>query len=126
MSNQEIDLLLENQSLKFEFAIRDLDLTQVFHAIPDDLERENKILYHLLDWVQKYSEYGDRRRMEIEGYHFPPIDPDISPENDWYRFEQWLQGKPLRQKLKDQLPSYYTPNSPENLTDDAIILALQE
>ena len=60
MDNWDIDILLENQSLKFEFALRNLDLTQVFCATSDDLERENRFLQHLLDWVQKYSEYRDR------------------------------------------------------------------
>lgn len=126
MDNRDIDVLLENQSLKFEFALRNLDLTQVFCATPDDLERENRFLHRLLDWVQKYSECKDRTKMEIEGYDFPPIEPGISPENDWYRFEQWIQGNPIRQKLKEQLPSNYTPKNPEHLTDEEIISELQE
>lgn len=126
MDNQDIDVLLENQSLKFEFIIRNLDLTPVFCPAPDDLERENRVLHHLLEWVQKYSECRDRTQMEIEGYHFPPIDPDISPEDDWYRFEQWIQGHPIRQKLKEQLPSDYTPKNPGPLTDEEIISELQE
>ncbi|MCB0172092.1 MAG: hypothetical protein KDJ97_16200 [Anaerolineae bacterium] len=126
MDNHDIEVLLQNQSLKFEFAIRNLDLTQVFYATPDDLERENRFLHHLLDWVQKYSEYRDRTRMEIEGYHFPPIDPGISPENDWHRFEQWIQGRPIRQKLKEHLPPNYTPKNPEHLTDEAIISEIQK
>ena len=125
MDNRDIDVLLENQSLKFEFSVRNLDLTQVFCATPDDLERENRFLHHLLDWVQKYSEYRDRNKMEVEGYNFPPIDPGISPENDWYRFEQWIQGNPIRRKLKEQLPSDYTPKDPEHLTDEEITSELQ-
>ncbi|MCB0210377.1 MAG: hypothetical protein KDJ52_13655 [Anaerolineae bacterium] len=125
MDNQDINKLLENHSLKFEFTIRNLDLSPVFFPTPDNLERENKILRRLLDWVQKYSECGDRTTMELEGYAFPPIDPDISPENDWYRFEQWMQGNPIRQKLKEQLAPYYTLKNPEHLTDEEIIMELQ-
>lgn len=125
MGNKDIDLLLENHSLKFEFSIRNLDLSQLFHPTPDDLERENRVLHGLLDWVQKYSEYGDRAGMEIAGYTFPPVEPDISPEDDWYRFEQWVQGNPIRKKLKDQLPPYYTPKPPEHLTDEEIALELR-
>lgn len=126
MDNRDIDVLLENQSLKFEFTLRNLDLTQVFCPTPDDLERENRFLRRLLEWVQKYSEYRDRTRMEIEGYHSPPIEPDISPENDWRRFEQWVQGKPIRRKLKEQLPSDYTPGNPDHLADEEIISELRE
>lgn len=125
MDNHEIDIVLQNQSLKFEFALRNLDLTEVFCYTPDDLARENRALAHLLDWVQKYTEYRDRLRMEREGYLFPPIDPGISPENDWYRFKEWIHGRPLRTKLKEQLLRDYTPQSPEQLTDEAIALEVE-
>lgn len=51
---------------------------------------------------------------------FPPISPAISPENDWYRFKEWLHGHPLRTKLREQLLRDYTPQSPEKLTDDEV------
>jgi len=116
-----IDVLLENQTLKNEFAIRNLDLSQVFFPIPDDMERENKCLTYLLDWVQKYLECGDRKKMEAAGYEFPPIDPDISPDNDWYIFERWMHGKPVRQKVIDQLPPDFVPKDPEQLNDEEIL-----
>ena len=50
-NNSDIDVLLENQSLKFEFSLRNLDLEAVFCPTPDDLVRENRVLHHLLDWV---------------------------------------------------------------------------
>lgn len=121
MKDENIDVLLENQSLKNEFTIRNLDLFQVFCATPHDLERENNFLRNLLDWVQKYGECGDRKEMEAEDYRFPPIDYGISPENDWYRFERWLKGKAIRKKLKDQLPPSYTPKKHDHLTDDEIL-----
>lgn len=126
MDNQDIDTLMENQSLKFEFALRNLDLKEVFWFTPDDLERENRVLAHLLDWVKKYTDYRDRTRMEREGYIFPPIDPGISPENDWYRFKEWIHGYPLRAKLKEQLLRDYTPTIPEELTDEEIDLELEK
>lgn len=126
MDNQDIDVLLENQSLKFEFALLDLDLAEVFCPTPDDLERENRALAHLLDWVQKYSEYRDRTRMELEGYDFPPISPAISPENDWYRFKEWIHGHPLRAKLQEHLLREYTPKASEQLTDAELALELDK
>lgn len=126
MDNPDIDIFLKNQSLKFEFALRNLDLTEVFLYTPDDLERENRALAHLLDWVQKYTDYRDRIRMEREGYIFPPINPGISPENDWYRFKEWIHGHPLRSKLKDQLLRDYTPQIPEQLNDEEIELEVEK
>ncbi|MFQ5602724.1 MAG: hypothetical protein ACE5HS_05595 [bacterium] len=120
MNDDNIDVLLENQSLKNEFKLRGLDLAEVFFPIPENLERENNILRHLLDWVQKYRECPDRKRMEADGYHFPPIDPDISPDDDWYRFELWMQGKPTRMRLIDQLPPNFTPIPPEHLTENGL------
>ena len=126
MKNENIDVLLENQSLKSEFAARGLDLDQVFFPIPDDLERENRILLDLLDWVQKYTECKNRKKMESEGYYFPPIEPDISPEDDWYRFECWMDGRPIRKKLKNLLPPSFTPKTADQLTDDELLFELQK
>ncbi|MEZ4684478.1 MAG: hypothetical protein R2932_60725, partial [Caldilineaceae bacterium] len=64
--------------------------------------------------------YRDRNFLEAEGYHFPPIDPDISPEEDWYRFKEWIHGHPLRSKLKEQLLVDYLPKARTQLTDEAI------
>ena len=112
-----IDDLLENQSLKNEFAARGLDLEPVFCPAPDDVPRENRALRYLLDWVQKYTDCHSRQEMEAAGYDFPPIDPDISPDNDWYRFERWMNGEPLTKKIRKLLPSDYFPIPPDKLTD---------
>lgn len=125
MNEESIDAFLENQSLKTEFASRALDLSDVFCSTPDDLERENRVLQDLLDWVLKYTECGNRRQMEVEGYQFPPIYPGISPENDWYRFERWVKGKSLRQKIKDQLPSDFRFIPSTDLNDDDLPSALR-
>ena len=124
--HENIDLLLENQSLKNEFVIRKLDLFQIFSPTPDNLELENKFLLHLLDWVRRYSECGDRKIMESEGFDFPPIEPGISPENDWYLFERWMSGKPIRKKIKDYLLPYQVPKNIENLNDEEIISEMQK
>jgi hypothetical protein len=121
-----IDILLENQTLKSEFAIRDLDLSQVFELTPEDLERENSVLSDLLEWVQRYTECKNRKIMEAEGYEFPPIEPAISPDEDWYHFECWMQGRPLRKKLKDQIYPKYNPKNPEELTDKEICTEWQK
>lgn len=119
--NQSINELLENNSLRKEFELRNLDLSQVFIPTPDDLERENRFLKHFLDWVQKYSELGSRKKMEEEGYEFPPIEPGISPENDWYVFEQWVNGISIRKKIKELLPKNYILKNPEQLNDEEIL-----
>ena len=125
MKSENIDNILENQNLKKEFVIRNLDLYQVFFPIPDDIERENYCLLHLLDWVDKYREFnGNRKAMEKDGYLYPPIEPDISPEDDWYRFELWLKGEPVRKKLREILKPYYEPPAPKTLDDNEIVAAL--
>lgn len=124
--NSELELLLENQSLRFEFALRKLDLEAVFCPTPDDLTRENRVLRHLLDWVETYTECRDRTLMELNGYDFPPISLGISPEEDWYRFKEWIHGNPLRMKLKEQLLVDYLPKDPKQLTDDDISAELEQ
>lgn len=124
--NDDIDALLENKALKDEFAIRNLDLKDVFNPTPDDLQRENRCLSDLLEWVQKYLECGDRETMEQQGYKFPPIDPDISPENDWFIFQNWMNGRPVRMTVRGQLPAGYMPRPAEALTDDEVNDELQK
>ncbi len=126
MKDKNIDLLLENQSLKNEFIIRGLDLSQVFNESPDDLECENRSLCHLLDWVNKYLEYGNRKKMEVLGYNFPPIEPAFSPDNDWYLFERWMEGKSTRNTLRKQLHPQYIPKDPQKLNDDEIFMETEK
>lgn len=126
MNDEYSDVFLENQSLKSKFSYLELNLSDVFSPTPDNLERENKVLRDLLKWVRRYMQCADRKQMEKEGYHFPPIEPDISPENDWYRFECWLKGKPIRQTLKEQLPDDLILKAAEQLSDDEIDNVLQK
>lgn len=124
MKNINIDVRLRNKSLRDEFARRKLDLSQVFYPDPDDLHCENRLLELLLDWVQKYSECGSRQEMQIQGYHYPPIEPGFCPDEDWRRFELWFRGKTIRGRLKDRLPSGFTPIASESLTDDELLMEL--
>lgn len=121
-----INDLLENKSLKMEFGLRNLDLSEVFCATPNDLALENRRLKTLLEWVQKYSECRTRKVMEAEGYKFPPIDPGISPEEDWYIFERWIYNIPTRSTLKEQLPRTYTLKKPELLTDEGMQVEIRK
>jgi len=123
MSHENIDLVLENQSLRNEFVIRNLDLNQVFVATPDNLELENRRLNYLLDWVNKYT-LLQSRKMELEGYLYPPIDPDFSPDNDWFLFERWIKGLPVRLKAFEQLPTPYNPKDPSKMIDSELISEL--
>jgi hypothetical protein len=118
MTPSNIDLLLENSALKNEFAIRNLDLTQVFCATPEDLGLENRRLRNLLDWVDKYTICPSREKMEADGFLFPPIEPDFSPDDDWALFERWMKGLPVRLKVIDQLKTKYLPKNPTQLDDE--------
>src|SRR6056297_1737069 len=115
---ENINDKLENENLKKEFAYRDLDYTQVFDPIPDDLKRENKCLRKLIQWVKKYSECHDREKMEEQGYKFPPVNPGLSPENDWFIFERWMRGEPTSLTMKEILGSNFEIIEPEKLTDE--------
>jgi hypothetical protein len=122
MENNSMDDILENDSLKTEFVIRNLDLYQVFCATPDDLALENRRMTSLLEWVDRYQELGSREKMEAEGFLFPPIEPDYSPDNDWFLFERWIKGLPVRLRLGDQLSGEYFIKNPDDM-DDATLAA---
>jgi hypothetical protein len=133
MPNHHIDLHLHNQSLKSAFAVRGLDLSQVWQPTPDDLERENCQLERLLEWVEKYETCPDRAQMEAEGYEFPPVYPGIDPDSDWLCFELWMQNKPVRAKMKEQLnpPAGVSlagllKRDPQEMTDVEIEIELEK
>ena len=69
--NHDIDVLLENKALKDEFAIRNLDLTDVFDPTPDDLQRENRFLSHLFRMGAKISRMRRPRINGKRGLHVP-------------------------------------------------------
>ena len=125
MDPDNVDLMLENKSLKNEFSIRNLDLEQVFCESPHDLELENRQLYALLDWVNKYTTCRSRKKMEAEGYLYPPIDPDFSPDNDWYLFERWMKGLPVHLTVFEQLSPRYIPKNPHELSEKELASELE-
>ncbi len=94
---------------------------------PLDLDLENRRLRHLLDFVKQYRQCGGREAMEaIAGrFLFPPIFPGISPDSDWIRFENWIQGKPVRAKLSEQLPQTLTLRKPEEIPEQEIEAELE-
>jgi hypothetical protein len=124
MKDENIDLTLENQSLKNEFVIRNLDPEQVFFPSPDDLAWENRRLQSLLDWVDKYSVLQSRKKMEADGYLYPPVEPDLSPDNDWFVFKRWIKGHRVRLSGLEQLATPYTPKDPEQLSDKELLSEL--
>ena len=67
MPSQDLNLHLENQTLRTEFTRRGLDLSQVWRPTPDDPERENRQLRYLLDWVEKYESCPSRERRSGRG-----------------------------------------------------------
>lgn len=127
-----LNLQLENQTLRSEFAIRDLDLKQalpVFQSgkepTAEELELENRQLLSLLDWVEKYQACGNRKQMEKDGYRFPPVQPCIDPDSDWLRFELWLKNRPLRSRMAEQLPRKIVLKNPQTMSDAEIEEELQ-
>lgn len=118
------DLLPYQQNLDYrrEFKRLGLDLEALMEFTPMDLDMENRRLKSLLDFVHEYQRCGSKKAMEaIAGtYRFPPIFPGISPESDWFRFEQWMQGEPVRKKLAELLPENSHFRSPEEIGDDEI------
>lgn len=121
--NHHLDVILENKSLRREFAIRDLDPEAICHLDPDDPVRENHLLKELLAWVDAYRELGNRQRMEEEGFDFPPVEPDLDPEADWLVFERWMAGLPTSLELGD--PSEFFLN-PDAMDDEEIAAQLKD
>lgn len=128
MAKEDIAPYKHNLALKQTFKQLGLDLTQVMEFSPFDLDMENLRLESLLDFVHRYQQYNSRETMElIEGdFLFPPIFPGISPDSDWFRFELWLQGEPVRKKLSDQLPKSFELKKPELLSEEEIALELEK
>lgn len=118
------DLLPYQQNLDYrrEFKHLGLDLEAVMEFTPMDLDMENRRLKSLLDFVHEYQRCGSKEAMEVIAgtYRFPPIFPGMSPESDWYRFEQWMQGKPVRKKLSEQLPQNIVFRKPNEISEEEI------
>lgn len=128
MAKEDLLPYQKNLALKQEFKFLGLDLAAVMEFSPLDLDLENRRLENLLDFVHRYHKHGSREAMEvIEGaFLFPPIFPGIGPESDWYRFELWLEGKPTRMTLAEQLPKTFVLKKSEELSDEEIGAALEQ
>lgn len=128
MAKEDIAPYQRNLALKQAFKQLGLDLNEVMEFSPFDLDSENLRLENLLDFVQRYHKYGSQQVMELieGGYVFPPIFPGLSPENDWYRFELWLQGLPTRTTMIEQLPKSFVLKRSEELTEDEIGPVLED
>ena len=120
MSHLEIIPYQENLDLRKSFKLLALDLHAVMEFTPFELEMENTRMRQLLDFVVKYNSCTSRKTMDLMDGTFPPIFPSISPESDWHRFELWIQGKEVRQKLRVQLPKSLNLTVPDQLEEDQL------
>lgn len=122
MAKEDLTPYKQNLGLKQEFARLGLDIAEVMEFTPLDLDLENRRLQHLLDFVKQYRHCGGREAMEVIAgrFLFPPIFPGISPDSDWIRFENWMQGKPVRAMLSEQLPETLTLRKPEEVPEQEI------
>lgn len=104
MKMKELTAYRKNLALKKAFKELGLSPSEVIDYTSFDLDLENQRLENLLTFIRKYEECGRNQQvMELIGHPFPPIFPMISPENDWYRFDLWLDGQPLSGRLWDQI-----------------------
>jgi hypothetical protein len=128
MPKEDIAPYLRNLALKREFERQGLDLDAVMEYTPLDLDLENRRLQNLLNFIDQYRKCGSQDIMETiaNGYVFPPIFPLISPESDWYRFEQWMKGEIISKKLLDQLPEEISLRKPAEIDDDEIEKAIEQ
>lgn len=104
-----------NRLLKEFFVRQGLKLEDIWEPTPGNQELENAQLCELSRWVCAYGACPDRKKLEKEGYVYPPVDPCIDPETDWIRFERWMKGQPLSWSLPDQ---FYRCGDPAKLDDD--------
>lgn len=127
MAKQDLKPYQQNLRYKQAFLDLGLNLKEVFEFTPLDLDLENRRLENLLGFVQKYQHYGSQELMELEenAYCFPPIFPGISPESDWYRFEQWLIGDPVRKTITEQLPETFIIKDPDEIPESEIEVELK-
>jgi hypothetical protein len=127
MPKEDIAPYQKNLAYKHAFKKLQLDLKEVMDFTPLDLDLENRRLENLFDFVYKYKRFGSQEAMEaVAGtFLFPPIFPGISPESDWYRFEQWMQQKPVRKKLSEQLPETLLLRAPESIPEQEIEAELE-
>ncbi|MDD5705002.1 MAG: hypothetical protein PHR35_03695 [Kiritimatiellae bacterium] len=57
----------------------------------------------IADWLRVWRlTGGDRAEMARRGYHFPPVEPDCDPDQDWLTFERWAAARPLTWRYEEE------------------------
>jgi hypothetical protein len=104
MPREDLHPLQLNLQLKKAFEKLGLDPAPVLDFTPLDLDLENRRLENLRGFTLAYQQLGGREQMEaVHGKcTWPPIIPGIDPESDWYRFERWVRGEPVREPIANQ------------------------
>lgn len=112
-----IDYIAQNQNLRAEFEKLGLNYKDLHYDF-DDPSVENELLKTMRLWVDAYYEHdGEKEKMIEAGYLFPPVLPPMNPEKDWIRFEMWMRGEKIIDKLKNKLPGGYKVKNADHLTD---------
>ncbi len=112
----------ENEALRSAFRELGLDPLEVW-VPPDDLCVANRQLRHLLRWACAYRQCPDRKQLVLDGFEYPPVEPDLGPENDWFLFERWMRGEPLRWTLRAEMAGR---RPADQMDDREIVTAVEE
>ena len=118
MSNR---ILEENRAMRAALEAEGLSPEDLGGPTVEGASAENAWLRELAKWTDAYRRCPDRRKLEKQGFLYPPVDPDIDPDSDWLRFERWMQGKPLGWSYVSDFGEL-TPA--EKFTDDQLDLEL--
>jgi hypothetical protein len=111
-----------NTSLRQDIAAMGLRLEHVWTPTPHNPELENRQLENLLAWAQAYRETPNRRAMELNGFLFPPVSPEVDPEADWDRFERWMRREPVDWNFVER---FGPVGEPAGLSDDEIAAEME-
>ena len=80
------------------------------------------LLAEMLRWARGWRLHHTRSRMQRAGFLFPPVLPRNShPLQDWYLFERWVAGQPVRWSYTE---TYGEPLPPEILDGIALVREL--
>lgn len=111
-----------NLQLKRFFSKRNLDLELVMDFSPDNMELENAWMSELAMFLIVYEHFGSREawEKELNSWVFPPVRPRISPDMDWERFENWYNGHPVEQSLREMIKDPVPFRQPEDIPDHEI------
>jgi len=51
------------------------------------------------------------------------VEPDLGPDNDWFLFERWMRGQPLRWTLRGE---WTARKQPEDMDDREVAVAVED